>query len=67
MPVPRLLTVREAATEIGISPAKVWQLISAGRLASVKLDGSRRLRPEAIDKFIESLSDDRPQRRQASA
>lgn len=62
----RLLTVREAAAEIGFSKAKVWQWISSGRLGSVKVDGARRVRQEDIDAFVASLVDDR-ERREASA
>lgn len=59
--MPRLLTVAQAATEIGVSQAKLWQWISSGRIGSVKIDGSRRLRPDHIDAFIDSLTNDRQQ------
>jgi len=63
--MPRLLTVAQAADEIGVSQAKLWQWISSGRIGSVKADGSRRLLPEHIDTFIASLTDDK--KREASA
>jgi excisionase family DNA binding protein len=59
--MPRLLTVAEAAAEIGVSKAKVWQWISSGRIGSVKVDGARRLRPDHIDTFVASFADERPQ------
>jgi len=62
----RLLSVNQAAAEIGFSRAKVWQWISSGRLGSVKVDGARRVRPEDIDAFMASLSD-ASQREDASA
>jgi excisionase family DNA binding protein len=60
--MPRLLTVREAAAEIGFSKAKVWQWISSGRLGSVKVDGARRVRREDIDAFMAGLADDQEHR-----
>jgi excisionase family DNA binding protein len=64
--MPRLLTVAQAAAEIGVSQAKLWQWISAGRIGSLKVDGSRRLTPDQIDEFIAGLTNDRPARRKAS-
>ena len=61
-----LLTVPQAAAEIGVSQAKLWQWITAGRIGSVKVDGMRRLRQADINAFIASLTDD-GQRREASA
>jgi hypothetical protein len=39
---PRLVSVPNAATMLGISTRRAWQLVSAGELESV-LDGRRRL------------------------
>ena len=52
----RLLTVAEAAEQLGIGKAKAWQLIQSGRLKSVKLDWSRRVRSDVLDDFIRQLS-----------
>jgi excisionase family DNA binding protein len=60
-----LLNVEEAAVELGISRAKVWELIRDERLASVKIDGSRRIRRTDIEAFVTNLC--QPQRREASA
>lgn len=54
----RLMTTEEAAAEIGVSRAKVWQWIKSGRIGSVKVDGMRRLRQSDIDAFLAGLSDD---------
>ncbi len=62
-----LLKPEEAAAEIGVSRAKIWQWIKSGRITSVKVDGMRRLRQEDIDRFLSSLSDDRPASREAPA
>lgn len=64
--MPRLLTTEQAAGEIGVSRAKLWQWIKAGRIGSVKVDGMRRLRQEDIDAFVANLAIDPPQSEAAS-
>jgi excisionase family DNA binding protein len=51
----RLYTVAETATALAISRSKVYDLIHGGRLASVKIDGARRVSDTSIDEFIEGL------------
>jgi len=34
---------------------KLYELMNAGRIVSVKLDGSRRIPREALEEFVESL------------
>lgn len=52
----RLLSVLEAACELGISRSLVYELLAAGSLRSVKI-GRRRLIPrEAIEECITGLS-----------
>lgn len=51
----RLLTVPQGAKRLGISESKVWQLMAAGRLRSVKIDNSRRIPDDAVDEFIAGL------------
>lgn len=51
-----LLKVPEAATQLGISRAKVYELISSGVLPSVKVDGCRRIRTEDLREFVAGLS-----------
>ena len=48
----RLLTVPEAASRLGVSEAKGWQLIARGQLRSLKIDNSRRVSTEAIADYI---------------
>jgi excisionase family DNA binding protein len=56
-----LLTVAQAATQLGLSESSVWGLLRAGELASVEIpsatgDGkrvSRRISQAEIDAFIE--------------
>ena len=50
-----LLKPEEAADQIGVSRAKLWAWIKAGRINSVKVDGMRRLRQQDIDDFMTSL------------
>jgi hypothetical protein len=52
---PRLVSVPNAATMLGISPRRAWQLVGAGELESV-LDGRRRLVVVAsLDERVERL------------
>lgn len=51
----RLLDVNETAQVLRVSRAKLYELLAAGDLESVKL-GARRLIPlEAVDAFIDNL------------
>lgn len=47
-----VLTVKEVAEALRLSPRTVNRLISERRLASVLLGRSRRVRPEAVAEFL---------------
>ena len=49
---PRLLTPEQAARLLAISRSKVYELMRAGRLDAIKIDGSRRVPVEAVEEFI---------------
>jgi len=54
--VDRLLySVREAADLLSIGRVKLYELIAAGRIESVRLDGSRRIPREALEEFVVRL------------
>lgn len=56
--VPRLLlTVDQAVTATGISRAKLWQLIAAGEIPSIKIGRSRRIPVDALKAWITSQVD----------
>ena len=48
-----LYRVPEAAEVLGLSRAKVNQLISRGDLGSIKIDGARRIPSEALHRFVD--------------
>jgi excisionase family DNA binding protein len=50
-----LLTVPEAAEALGISRSKLYQLLSAGAIRSIRIDGSRRVPVEALTAYINQL------------
>jgi excisionase family DNA binding protein len=50
-----LLKVPEAAAQLGVSRAKVYELISSGVLPSVRVDGCRRIRRDDLLKFVAGL------------
>ena len=52
-----LLTVPEAAEALAISRSKLYELIAAGRIRSVRIDGSRRVPVEALRTYIAQLLD----------
>ncbi len=53
-----LLTVPEAAAALGISRSKLYQLISAGTIRSVRIDGSRRVPVDALTTYINQLMEE---------
>ncbi|MDA0567724.1 helix-turn-helix domain-containing protein [Streptomonospora sp. S1-112] len=54
-PTPLLLTVPEAARALAISRSKLYELMSAGAVRSVKIDGARRIPVRALDAYVASL------------
>lgn len=54
--LPRLLTVPQACEHLSLRKSKVYDLISSGRLKSIKLDGARRITAEALAEFISGLN-----------
>ncbi len=53
-----LYRVTEAAEVLGLSRAKVYELISSGALRSVRIDGARRIKVDDLNAFVASLSDE---------
>ena len=56
---PIMLSVPEAAEQLGIGTTKVKQMIAAGRLASVTI-GRRRLVPAASVRAFGAIADEHP-------
>lgn len=52
-----LLTVPEAAEALAISRSKLYELLAAGLVGSVRIDGSRRVRVEALETYVATLLD----------
>ena len=53
-----MLKVHEAAAQLGISRAKMYELIASGAIATVKLDRCRRIRVDDLREFVGSLKVD---------
>jgi excisionase family DNA binding protein len=51
-----LLTVREAADVLGVSRSRVYELLSAEQLDSVKIDRSRRVALASVRRLAEGPS-----------
>ncbi len=51
-----LLTVAEAASVLSVCRSRVYELIYAGRLESVKIGCSRRVHRASLERFVEELA-----------
>lgn len=51
-----LLRPEDAAHVLSIGRSKLYELLASGRLASVTIDGCRRVRIEDIEAFVASLN-----------
>jgi excisionase family DNA binding protein len=52
-----LLTVPEAAAALAISRSKLYELLAAGLIRSVRIDGSRRVPVQAVEAYVAGLLD----------
>ena len=50
-----LLTVPQAAVALAVSRSKVYELLAAGLVRSVHIDGSRRIPVKALEAYIACL------------
>jgi excisionase family DNA binding protein len=53
-----LLKPEEAAQCLGICRSKIYELMRAGALESVRIGASRRIPTSAVARFVEELSSD---------
>jgi excisionase family DNA binding protein len=51
-----LMKVPEAAAALGVSRAKLYELIACGALPAVKVDGCRRVRTDDLVSYVNRLS-----------
>jgi len=54
-PLPLLLTPEQAAERLGVRRTKIYELIRAGDLESVKVGRLRRVPADALTDYVESL------------
>lgn len=57
-----LLKIPEVAARLGMSRAKVYELMASGALCSVRVDGCRRVRTEDLVAFVANLDERWPER-----
>ena len=50
-----LLTVPEAAEALAISRSKLYELLAAGVVDSIRIDGSRRIPLSALEAYVSKL------------
>jgi excisionase family DNA binding protein len=53
---PRLLSIKQAVYELGISRTALYELIAARKIKTVKIGRRRFVPSEAIDEFIAGLA-----------
>lgn len=54
--MPRLLlTIPEAAEAPAISRSKLYELLASGAIASIRIDGSRRIPLTALEQYVSKL------------
>jgi excisionase family DNA binding protein len=51
-----LLTVEEAAAALGVGRSLMFELIAAGEVNTVRVGRLRRIRPEALRAYVDSLA-----------
>jgi excisionase family DNA binding protein len=54
----RLLKVSDVMERLQLGKSKVFELLAAGELESLKIDGARRVTEEAVDDFIKRRQDE---------
>ena len=50
-----LIRIPDAAALLGVSRAKLYELIGSGALPAVKVDGCRRIRTDDLRAYVEGL------------
>jgi excisionase family DNA binding protein len=53
---PLLIKIPDAAAQLGVSRAKLYELIATGALPAVKVDGCRRIRTQDLYDFVARLA-----------
>jgi len=56
--IPELLTVQDVMARLKVGRSKVYDLIRTHRLASIKIDGVRRIPADAVREFIRNSLDE---------
>lgn len=54
-PAPLLLTVEQAAKQLGMGRTTLYSLIRSDKVESVRVGRHRRFRPEAVERYAASL------------
>lgn len=57
-----LLTATEAASALGIGRSKVYELLRAGSLRSVRIGAARRIPADALRDYVSALQPTGPER-----
>lgn len=52
---PLLLTIPEAADLLALSRATLYRLIADGQIETLRIGGVQRIRPRALDRFLDAV------------
>ncbi|MGW0891775.1 helix-turn-helix domain-containing protein [Saccharopolyspora sp. NPDC002578] len=66
LPTRVLLTVEEAAEQLGIGRTTTYALVRSGEIESVRIGRLRRIPKEAIDQYAARLIQDQPDQQRAA-
>ncbi|WP_144715700.1 helix-turn-helix domain-containing protein [Curtobacterium pusillum] len=55
---PLLLTIPDAARQLALSRARLYELIADGTVPSVKIGGARRIRARDLAAYVDGLASD---------
>ena len=53
-PTSPLLTIKDTAAVLAVSPRTVARLVASGELESVRIRGARRIPPAALKRYVDS-------------
>lgn len=56
-PQPKLMRVRELATELGLSRSRAYALVRAGRIPAIRVGNAIRIPREAFERWMRERAD----------
>ena len=67
LPAPAVYNVKQACAALNLGPNKLYSLLRSGELRGVKIGARTAIKPEEIQRFIDSLPEYRPMKSRGGA